>query len=116
MPETILPALGHIVAASAAACGFAAWTFFALAQVYIQFFVPEKKTKPSIFPPRVARAIFTTLVTAFIATVGLLLAAVALALGYSRYWAWIGVATNGAFWVSLGALLIYSRKSDRKGS
>jgi MFS family permease len=102
MSETIVPVFGHILAISAALCGFAAWIFLALGLAYARFIVPEKKTRPAVLPPRTASRLFTIAISACIASAGLLLGVIALFVGYSPHWAWAGVATGGAFWVSFG--------------
>ena len=104
MSETIVPVFGHVLAIGAAVCGFAAWIFLALGFAYARFFVAEKTTGPAVLTPRTASRLFTIVITACIASAGLLLGVIALFVGYGPHWAWVGVATGGAFWVSFGML------------
>jgi hypothetical protein len=98
MFEFIEPAFGRIIAISAAVCGFATWIVLALGLAYCQFFVPKIRTKANaVLSPRTASQLFVIVAAAWISAAGLLLAVVALVVGYSANWAWVGIGTTGTF-------------------
>lgn len=97
---------GHIIAIAAGACGFLAWAYLAFGLTYARFFEPEKKRRPSVLPPRTARAVFTVGISGCVTIAALLFGVIALILGDGTFWSWIGVGAALLFWLSFGALIL----------
>ena len=105
--------IGHAIAVVAAILGITAWAVLALGFAYCRLFVSKERKDPkAIMSPRVTTQLLIVAAVACICVASLVIAVVALFIGESAHWAWIGVGASAAFFVPFGGALAFARYRD----
>lgn len=94
-----MPSLGDVLAVGALVCGLATWLFPPLRIAL------SRKKRTSLAAVGFTIGVFV--ITAFLSAAGVLLALLAFASAEHTRSAWSGLFAIAAFWLSLGAAMIY---------
>ena len=109
----MIAVIGHAIAVAAAILGIAAWSVLAFGFAYSWLFVPnERKNPKTVMSPRVATQVFTIAIVTWVFAASLMTAVVALLIGESTHWAWIGAGASAAFLVPFGGALAFAHYRD----